>query len=81
MQYQYHCACCNKAVSSTDTSCPNCGSHSIRSPYSFWMLCLLACLAASVVFKVVHVSSQAQQDVPTKDTIFNALQLEVKQSS
>ncbi len=34
MLYQYHCACCDKVVASTDKSCPYCGSHHIRSPYT-----------------------------------------------
>ena len=31
MLYQYHCACCDKVVASTDKECPYCGSHHIRS--------------------------------------------------
>nr|EKW7790676.1 hypothetical protein [Acinetobacter baumannii] len=52
MLYQYHCACCDKVVASTDKSCPYCGSHHIRSPYGLWMFCVMACLAVVVVFKV-----------------------------
>ncbi|WP_347460314.1 hypothetical protein ABEF82_09200 [Acinetobacter thermotolerans] len=82
MHYQYHCACCNRTVSSTETSCPDCGSHSIRSPYGFWMFCLITCLAAAIVVKVVPVYVQTHtQEVPAKDTIFSALQLETKQKA
>ena len=55
MHYQYHCACCNKAVASTDKECNQCGSHNIRSPYGFWIFCVTVCLAAAIMFKVVHV--------------------------
>ena len=41
MLYQYHCACCDKVVASTDKSCPYCGSHHIRSPYGLWMFCVM----------------------------------------
>ena len=38
MLYQYHCACCETVVASTDKDCPNCGSHNIRSPFGFSVL-------------------------------------------
>ena len=77
MPNSYQCACCNKTVPSTTTACPECGSHSIRSPYGFWIFCLMTCLAAAIIFNVVHVYvKNHSQDVPAKDTIFSALQLE-----
>jgi primosomal protein N' len=66
LHYQYHCACCEKVVESTEKSCPDCGSHHIRSPFGFWVLCLAACLVAAIVFKVVHVYVQSQQEVPVQ---------------
>lgn len=51
MLYQYHCACCDKVVASTDKECPYCGSQHIRSPYGMWMFCVAACLAVVVVIK------------------------------
>ena len=43
MLYQYHCACCETVVASTDKDCPNCGSHNIRSPFGFWIFCSMSC--------------------------------------
>ncbi|KGT48494.1 hypothetical protein GW12_04540 [Acinetobacter sp. HR7] len=46
------------------------------------MFCLITCLAAAIVVKVVPVYVQTHtQEVPAKDTIFSALQLETKQKS
>ncbi len=55
MLYQYHCACCETVVASTDKDCPNCGSHNIRSPFGFWIFCIVACLAAAIIVKSVQV--------------------------
>ncbi len=52
LYHQYRCACCNRVVESSEKECGTCGSHNIRSPYGFWLFCILACLAAAVVFKV-----------------------------
>lgn len=77
MLYQYHCACCNKVVSSTDKECPHCGSHHIRSPYGLWMFCIVACFAAVLLIKGMHAYIQNQQqvdDIPTQSTtIFDVL--------
>lgn len=73
MLYQYHCACCDKVVASTDKSCPYCGSHHIRSPYGLWMFCVMACLAVVVVFKVFHIYIQNHQDTPTQSTLLDVL--------
>ena len=62
MWYQYHCACCDKVVASTDKSCPYCGSQHIRSPYGLWMFCIAACFALIVVIKLGHLYSEHQQD-------------------
>lgn len=80
MHYQYHCACCNKVVASTDKECTNCGSHNIRSPYGFWILCIMACLAVAIMFKVVHVYLQDHQEIPIKQSLFDVLQQDNKPS-
>ena len=58
MLYQYHCACCDKVVASTERVCPYCGSQHIRSPYGLWMFCVAACLVVVVFVKVVHTYHQ-----------------------
>ncbi len=50
-----------------------CGSHNIRSPYGFWLFCILACLAAAVVFKVVHVYLQDHQEVPVQQSVLEVI--------
>lgn len=80
MLYQYHCACCNKVVASTDRVCPECGSQNIRSPYGFWVFCIIACLAAAVVFKIVHLYLQDHQSVPTQQTLLDTLNQSEKTS-
>ena len=74
MLYQYHCACCNRVVESTDKECIDCGSHNIRSPYGFWILCILTCLAAVIVFKVVHVYLKDHQETPVQTSLLTVLQ-------
>ena len=78
LRYQYHCACCEKVVDSTEKSCSNCGSHHIRSPFGFWILCLVACLVTAIVFKVVHLYVQSQQEVPVQHSILDVLKEEDK---
>ncbi|CAM3053570.1 hypothetical protein [Acinetobacter celticus] len=78
MHYQYHCACCNKAVASTDKECNQCGSHNIRSPYGFWIFCVTVCLAAAIMFKVVHVYLQDHQEIPMQQSLFDVLQQDSK---
>jgi hypothetical protein len=78
MHYQYHCACCNKVVASTDKECANCGSHTIKSPYGFWIFCILTCLIAAAVFKTVHVYLQDHQEVPVQQSLFEVLQQDNK---
>ena len=71
MLYQYHCACCDKVVASTDKQCPYCGSQHIRSPYGLWMFCLAACFAVVVIVKLAHLYSQHhQEDHPVQKTFF-----------
>ncbi|WP_111892220.1 hypothetical protein [Acinetobacter sp. MB5] len=48
MMYQYRCACCNQVVLATDKTCPNCGSHNIRSPFGFWFFCCVAGLVVAL---------------------------------
>ncbi|NWK76241.1 hypothetical protein D7V64_16100 [Acinetobacter cumulans] len=74
MHYQYHCGCCNKALASSDKECSSCGSHNIRSPYGFWIFCILTCLVVSIVFKVVHVYLQDHQEIPKQQSLFEVLQ-------
>ena len=74
MLYQYHCACCNRVVESTDKECIDCGSHNIRSPYGFWIFCFLFCLAAVIVFKVVHVYLKDHQETPVQTSLLTVLQ-------
>ncbi len=78
MQYQYHCACCEKVDDSTEKSCSNCGSHHIRSPFGFWIFCLVACLVTAIVFKVVHLYVQSQQEVPIQHSLLDVLKEEDK---
>jgi len=74
MLYQYHCACCDKVVASTDKECPYCGSHHIRSPYGLWMFCFAACLAVVVIVKIAHLYSQHQDEQPVQtNSIFEVL--------
>ncbi len=72
--YQYQCACCNKTLFQSDKECQHCGSHHIRSPFSGWLFCILACLAVVVTLKLVHVYVQNHQDdVPRQQSIFDVL--------
>ncbi|MGG2096094.1 hypothetical protein ABFY41_12310 [Acinetobacter haemolyticus] len=72
MLSQYHCACCDKVVASTDKECPYCGSQHIRSPYGLWMFCIAACLVVVVIAKVVHVYVQQNHEdqVMQKNSLF-----------
>lgn len=72
MLYQYHCACCNHTLASSDKECPQCGSHHIRSPYGFWMFCLAACLAVAGVFHVSNID-HSQPETPKPPSLINAL--------
>jgi hypothetical protein len=60
-------------VESSEKECGTCGSHNIRSPYGFWLFCILACLAAAVVFKVVHVYLQDHQEVPVQQSVLEVI--------
>ena len=71
MLYQYRCACCEKVVESTDKECPHCGSQHIRSPYGWWIFCLVGCLAVVMVVKTLHFYVQAQDDTPNQHMILN----------
>ncbi len=73
MLYQYHCACCEKVVSTGQKTCSSCGSQNIKTPYGFWMFCIFTCLAAAIVFKVVHVYLADHQSVPVQQSFLDAL--------
>ena len=73
MLYQYHCACCEKAVSSNVKTCTSCGSQNIRTPFGFWLLCIFACLIVAIAFKVGHVYLQAEHEVPSQQGFLDAL--------
>ena len=74
MLYQYHCACCETVVASTDKDCPNCGSHNIRSPFGFWIFCIVACLAAAIIVKSVQVYLADRNSEPAAVTsLFDVL--------
>ncbi|TXJ03650.1 MAG: hypothetical protein E6Q26_03405 [Acinetobacter sp.] len=62
MLYQYHCACCDKVVASTDKACPYCGSQHIKSPYGLWMFCVAVCFAVVIIIQLAHLYVQHQQD-------------------
>ena len=78
MHYQYHCACCNKVVASTDKECTRCGSHTIQSPYGFWIFCIIACLAAALIFKAAHIYLQDRQEIPVQQSLLDVLQQDSK---
>lgn len=73
MMYQYHCACCNKVLNNTARECSECGSHHIRSPFSMWIFCIMACLVVAITIKLVHVYIQDHQDTPAQFNLFTAL--------
>ena len=79
MILQYHCACCDEAVSSTEKVCPKCGSQHIRSPYGLWIFCLVACFITAVTFKVGHIYIQNHSiETPTRVSILDVLQQDNK---
>lgn len=80
MHYQYHCGCCDKVVTSIEKECSNCGSHNIRSPYGFWLFCLVSCLAAIIIIKTVHVYIQSHHEIPVQKSLFDVLDQESKKS-
>jgi uncharacterized membrane protein len=73
LRYQYHCACCNKVVSSNQKACDDCGSHNIRSPFGFWILCILSCLIAAILVKSIHLYMTSPQEVPNHHALFSVL--------
>ena len=73
MHYQYHCGCCDQVVASMQKECSHCGSHNIRSPFGFWIFCLVACLAAVIVIKTVHMYIQSHHEVPVQPSLFEVL--------
>lgn len=73
MLYQYHCACCEKTVASHAKSCSSCGSHNIRTPFGFWILCIFACLIVAIAFKLGHVLLQDDQGLPKQASFLDVL--------
>lgn len=73
IHYQYHCACCDKVVTSSQKVCTNCGSQNIRTPYGFWVFCVVACLIVAVTFKLVHVFLHDHQNVPVQKSFLEHL--------
>ncbi|OAL78358.1 hypothetical protein AY606_07915 [Acinetobacter sp. SFB] len=74
MLYQYHCACCDQVVESAHhKECTNCGSHNIKSPYGFWIFCVLTCLAAVIIFRVVHIYLQDPQEIPVQPSVLEVI--------
>ena len=79
MHYQYHCACCNKVLASSDKECSERGLHNIRSPYGFWIFCILSCLAVTILFKSVQVYLQQHDtEATTQLNIFEVLKQDGK---
>ena len=70
---QYHCSCCNRVVASNDKECPSCGSHNIRSPYGFWIFCLVACLIVAIIVKVGHVYLSDHNEVPKSENVLEVV--------
>ncbi|WP_171407284.1 hypothetical protein [Acinetobacter sp. B51(2017)] len=74
LRYQYHCACCDHTVNADAHTCPNCGSHQIKSPFGFWIFCILTCLALVIALKLVHAYLQHDQPiVPEQQSLFEVL--------
>lgn len=78
MHYRYHCACCEKIVESTVKECTNCGSHNIRSPFGFWLMCLIACFCAAIIVKTVHIYLKNHQEAPVATSFLEILKQENK---
>lgn len=61
-------------MASSDKECPNCGSHHIRSPYGWWVFCLVGCFAVVLVFKAVQYYVQTHEDdTPEQQSIIDVL--------
>lgn len=71
--YQYRCACCNQVLSSADKSCPNCGSHYIRSPFGFWFFCIITCLVMAVGVMAGKLYFKQNQDAVTPKKVITDL--------
>jgi hypothetical protein len=79
LRYQYHCACCNRTVDADAHTCPECGSHQIKSPFGFWVFCILTCLALMIALKLVHVYLQQEhQGLPQHKSLFEVLTFDQK---
>lgn len=70
---QYRCSCCNQVVIASEKECPNCGSHNIKSPYSFWVFCLLTCLALVVILKMTQLYFEDHHSVPKTQSVFQII--------
>ncbi|MFW2078040.1 hypothetical protein ACG94X_09990 [Acinetobacter sp. ULE_I010] len=75
MIYQYRCACCSEAVTSTEKVCPKCGSQHIKSPYGLWVFCIFACLFTVISFKVGNIYIQNHNiETPSQVSLLDVLQ-------
>lgn len=78
MHYQYQCACCKQTMTHQDKACSHCGSHTLRRPFSFWVLCLMAGLATTILFNAIHLYLNTPADLPTSVNIFDSLSQVIK---
>lgn len=71
---QYTCACCNQIWQTNHLACSHCGSQQVKSPYSFWVFCLLSCLSVIMVIKGVHLYTEDHRQVPQQISILKILE-------
>jgi hypothetical protein len=81
MHYQYHCACCNKVVASHEKECSSCGSHNIRSPFGFWIFCIVSCLLAAILVKSIHMYLSSSHEMPNDHSLLQLLQHDQQRST
>lgn len=73
MHYQYQCACCKQTTSHPNQQCHHCGSHTLKRPFSFWLLCLMAGLATTIFLNAVHLYLNTSVDFPTTSIVADTL--------
>ncbi len=75
--YQYRCACCNQIVEADTHTCPECGSHQIKSPFGFWIFCIVTCFALVIALQVIHrLLAHEQQAPPEEQRLFEVQPLQ-----
>lgn len=68
---QSRCACCNQAVEADTHTCPECGSHQIKSPFGFWVFCIVTCFALVIALQLTHSYLKHEQQVlPEQQRLF-----------